>query len=227
MHHHHRSSPTQAVVLAGGQGSRLRPYTDDRPTFVDADGNPIQPKGKGGNTGGGGGKGGGGKGGGKGGNQTPQPVPGSTDELVTAVQNALDSASSSGGAINSIIDLRNTRVTLPRAADAPQNAPRRYVNSPLNDPNRLAELLPNLLDKVATKEAVEVIPRVNVNTAPREVLLGLPGLRQQHPAFALAQFVLKAHPLRGQRPEGQAGTQVSDAHAIQLDLRKLHGAFPD
>ncbi|MFD9353718.1 NDP-sugar synthase [Streptomyces sp. NPDC060031] len=25
------SSPTQAVVLAGGQGSRLRPYTDDRP----------------------------------------------------------------------------------------------------------------------------------------------------------------------------------------------------
>lgn len=25
------SRPTQAVVLAGGQGSRLRPYTDDRP----------------------------------------------------------------------------------------------------------------------------------------------------------------------------------------------------
>lgn len=25
------ASPTQAVVLAGGQGSRLRPYTDDRP----------------------------------------------------------------------------------------------------------------------------------------------------------------------------------------------------
>ncbi|KRV51148.1 guanyltransferase [Wenjunlia vitaminophila] len=29
---HHASAPvTQAVVLAGGQGSRLRPYTDDRP----------------------------------------------------------------------------------------------------------------------------------------------------------------------------------------------------
>jgi NDP-sugar pyrophosphorylase family protein len=25
------SRPVQAVVLAGGQGSRLRPYTDDRP----------------------------------------------------------------------------------------------------------------------------------------------------------------------------------------------------
>jgi NDP-sugar pyrophosphorylase family protein len=28
---HAASRPTQAVVLAGGQGSRLRPYTDDRP----------------------------------------------------------------------------------------------------------------------------------------------------------------------------------------------------
>ncbi len=27
----HPAVPTQAVVLAGGQGSRLRPYTDDRP----------------------------------------------------------------------------------------------------------------------------------------------------------------------------------------------------
>ena len=28
---HTPTYPTQAVVLAGGQGSRLRPYTDDRP----------------------------------------------------------------------------------------------------------------------------------------------------------------------------------------------------
>jgi hypothetical protein len=36
--------------------------------------------------------------------------------------------------------------------------------------------LPTLLDKIATREAVELVPRLNVNTAPREVLLGLPGL---------------------------------------------------
>lgn len=30
-HTHSQHHPTQAVVLAGGQGSRLRPYTDDRP----------------------------------------------------------------------------------------------------------------------------------------------------------------------------------------------------
>lgn len=36
---HDGSRPTQAVVLAGGQGSRLRPYTDDRPkTMVEIPG---------------------------------------------------------------------------------------------------------------------------------------------------------------------------------------------
>ena len=52
------------------------------------------------------------------------------------------------------------------------------INCPLNDPARRNEILPMLLDKVCTKEAVEMIPRLNVMTATREVLLGLPGLEE-------------------------------------------------
>jgi hypothetical protein len=50
------------------------------------------------------------------------------------------------------------------------------ANCPLNDPSRMNDLLPVLLDKCCAKADVELTPRVNVNTAPREVLAGLPGL---------------------------------------------------
>ena len=123
------------------------------------------------------------------GNQEAVEV-GSLDELTAAVQEKLDEAATSGGAINSIIDLMQTRITLPTQDDSGGsggksggkggskggNKKKRVYNSPLNDPNRRAELLPLLLDKATTKEAVELVPRVNVMTAPREVIAGLPGL---------------------------------------------------
>lgn len=104
----------------------------------------------------------------------------SLDQLTTAVQTKLASSTSSGRAINSMMDLVNTRVTLPSTGGGGgakgETPPTVVYLSPLNDPNKLKELLPMLLDKVATKEAVEMVPRLNVNNAPREVLLGLPGL---------------------------------------------------
>jgi len=127
-------------------------------TKLDENGNPIQ-KGKG----------------------QPKPTqPASVDQLTEAVEKKLSSSTSSGRAINSLIDLVNTRVTLPSTGSsggAKGETPPTFVfNSPLNDPSRLRELLPVLLERVATKEAVEMLPRLNVNTATREVLLGLPGL---------------------------------------------------
>jgi type II secretory pathway component PulK len=126
-------------------------------TKLDANGNPIQ------------------KGKGKGGQQKVEVA--TLDALTSAVETKLASTTSSGRAVNSVIDLVNTRVTLPGTAGGGGGQSATVVyNSPLNDPSKLRELLPVLLDRVATKEAVEVVPRLNVNAAPREVILGLPGL---------------------------------------------------
>ncbi len=135
-------------------------------TRLDSQGNPVATKG-----------GGTGQGRGMGGKQT-QIRQGTAEELIAAVETRLATIATSGRAINSIYDLIYSRVTLPRRPGSnPQETV--VVNSPLLDPERLVVALPILLDKVSTREAVEIIPRLNVNTAPREVLLGLPGLTEE------------------------------------------------
>jgi hypothetical protein len=138
-------------------------------TQLDANGNPVQ-KGKGG-----------GKGGKKG--KTQKTRIGGPDDLIAAVEKSLDDPESlAPKAVNSIMDLMSTRVTLPRTggtgAFGVGEQETIVVNCPLNDATRRNEILPVLLDKVCTKEAVEMVPRLNVNAAPREVLLGLPGLEE-------------------------------------------------
>jgi type II secretory pathway component PulK len=116
---------------------------------------------------------------------TPATQPATLDQLLTAVNDKLATTTSSGRAINSIMDLANTQVALPASAAGSGSgssgskggkAPQLVYASPLNDPNKLNQLLPNLLDQITTKEAVELIPRLNVNTAQQEVIAGLPGL---------------------------------------------------
>ncbi len=109
-----------------------------------------------------------------GGTSQAAPQLGSTGDLATAVQAALDA----GTAVNrrrlkSLLDIRNTMVTLPKAKDALANAPTVTVSSPLNDPTRLPLLLGTLLDMATTTTVVEMTPRINVNTASKEVLMTL------------------------------------------------------
>ncbi|MBA2225481.1 MAG: type II secretion system protein GspK [Thermogemmata sp.] len=104
-------------------------------------------------------------------------VPVGAEDLISAVEARLATIATSGRAINSVLDLINTGIVLQR--NSRSNPPQSLVYfSPLNDPARRAELLPVLLDKISTREAVEMIPRLNVNTASREALLGLPGLTE-------------------------------------------------
>jgi hypothetical protein len=107
-------------------------------------------------------------------------VPGTAADLRAAVQASLDSGARMRGRLASLLALYNTQVTLPNPPNSPPNTPARVVQSPLNDVNRLKELLPKLLDSVTTRTNFEMLPRVNVNTAPPEVMAAVPGLTQEN-----------------------------------------------
>src|SRR5262249_3226415 len=124
-------------ALIGAVGNEMAAYIMayklfGQPTRLDANGNPIQSvtlkttTQSGSGSGSGGGRGGqaGGKGGQQGGGTIPlsgtmtgkqQKVRvASVDELIAAVEDKLGTTSTSGRAINSLVDLMQTRVTLPR-----------------------------------------------------------------------------------------------------------------
>ena len=65
---------------------------------------------------------------------------------------------------------------LPKAANAPQDAPTVVVPSPLNDPAQFNSLIGLLMAKTTATTVVEMTPRLNVNTAPKEVLMTLTSL---------------------------------------------------
>jgi type II secretory pathway component PulK len=111
----------------------------------------------------------GGSGGGGNNNKT---VTGTPAQLSAAVQASI---SGSGGNAkrtipNSILTLLNTQVTLPKPPNARPTDPDTVVPCPLNDPSTFKQLLPTLLDKTTAKSAYELNPRLNVNTAPPDVL---------------------------------------------------------
>lgn len=112
---------------------------------------------------------------GGGGQSTPQTVTGSASDLRTAVQQALAASNpqSQQKISNSVLSLLNTQVTLPQAANAPQNAPTVVIPCPLNDPNTFKQLLPSLLDKTTAQSGFDLQPRLNVSTASPDVLTAL------------------------------------------------------
>ena len=182
----HNSDDLNAIykaLLDGGVDREMAAYLIASKIYtrtqLDASGNPTQG-------GGGGGKGGGKSGKGGGGSKQQKVRVGSADDLIAAVEKSLsDPSVLAPKAVSSLMDLVNTRVTLPASSSGSGSSgafgvgkqqETVVVNCPLNDSSRLHEILPVLLDKVCTKADVEIIPRLNVNTAPREVLQGLPGL---------------------------------------------------
>lgn len=75
--------------------------------------------------------------------------------------------------IASLFELIGTMVAIP--GNTPQAQPTYYA-SPLSDAGTLRQLLPSLLDKVTTIRDAEIPGRININTAPEEVLRALPSL---------------------------------------------------
>lgn len=106
----------------------------------------------------------------------PATVAGTIDQLSQALQPILQANASSGPRIRSVMSLIGTQITLPRPPDTPASTPNYVVPSPLNDPSQLGTLLPKLMDKTTVQQAIEMVPRLNVNTASMEVLMGLPNV---------------------------------------------------
>ncbi|HVK19287.1 MAG TPA: hypothetical protein VM533_20300 [Fimbriiglobus sp.] len=121
-------------------------------------------------------------------NSNSSTITGGAAELRAAVQKSLDENASARNKVNSVLSLANTQVSLPKAQAQPgQPAPPTViVKSPLNDANRLKEMLPLLLDKTTTRTTFEMAPRVNVNTASPEVIAALPGLTPEDVDMILA-----------------------------------------
>ncbi len=104
------------------------------------------------------------------------PVVVGADQLRAAVEAKLAATPIPSKAVKSVLSFANTQITLPRPPTAKSTDPDTVVLCPLNDPARLKELLPKLLEFTTTRTDFEITPRVNVNTAAPEVLAGIPGL---------------------------------------------------
>lgn len=118
-------------------------------------------------SGGGGSTGGGGGGGGA---STTTVMGGTVSRSVLGDLTTLKRQPTS---IPSLYALVNATFTIPGQG---QGQPSVMYSSPLSDASRRQETLPKMLDLLTTQASNELPARININTAPRAVLSGLPGL---------------------------------------------------
>ncbi len=109
---------------------------------------------------------------------TPQQTAAPATALRDLVQKLVDAKAPGTRKLSSTMTLFNTQMPLTAPPSPPGRPPNPVpvVTCPLNDPEVLKRMLPLLLDKTSASAGYELSPRLNVNTAPREVLLTLPGL---------------------------------------------------
>jgi len=118
---------------------------------------------------------------------TANVVAGGAGELNAAVTLTLETLPLARRQIPNFLDLVAARVTLPRIPGAPADTPQIVVSSPLADPDKFAQMFGELMDKATTTKNIELTPRINLNTAPREVLIAVPGMTEEEADAILAQ----------------------------------------
>lgn len=119
--------------------------------------------------------------------------------------------------IRSLCDLIDTQVTIPGGRGKPGT----MYYSPLNDRTKLREMLPALFETATVFGETEMPARVNVNTAPREVLAALPDLT---PAEVEAILTLRPRYLSGEAPDPIFRTPawlISEADIKPRSLAKM------
>jgi type II secretory pathway component PulK len=127
-----------------------------------------------------GGGGGGGGGGGRGGRTiTGDPGSAKVDLTKAAKQN-----------IKSLFSLVNAQVTVPGMGGAPSVV----YPSPLNDPGQQQQYLPLLFTKTTISQGNDTPARINVNTAPQEVLQALTSIQSLGLTDSDVQSILSNRP---------------------------------
>ncbi|HJN09328.1 MAG: type II secretion system protein GspK [Pirellulaceae bacterium] len=118
---------------------------------------------------------------------------GSSDQTTTPDQVTLDFTLPAAHRIESPLDLIDGTVSVPR------NGKTVSVASPFSsEPPMMQSQLPEFLDQVAVTSDTRFEGRVNINLAPREVLLAVPGIDE-----SLAERVLAARSMAGENNAGR------------------------
>ena len=99
--------------------------------------------------------------------------------------------------IKGLFDLVNAQVTVP---NPDSKKPSTLYKSPLSDVGQRKDLMPKLFEKTTVIEESEIPARININTAPREVLAALPDLTEADVEAIVSQ--------RPQYSSGEAPAEV-------------------
>lgn len=170
--------------------------------------------------GGAGAKGGAGNAGGNaGGANSSQP----TGDLTSVT---LDFTKQGKTQLTSMWQLINAQVTVPAtpaSAGTPATPAVTYA-SPLNDPSQLTTLLPLLFTTSTLYQGNEIPARININTAPYEVLSTLPELTSNYTDTTTIQNILSIRPplaQMGQDPTYQTPTWLYTQANLPLSTLQL------
>jgi type II secretory pathway component PulK len=119
---------------------------------------------------------------------------GATGSGSTGSSGTGSAGASSGGSTNgSSNNNRGGSNTGGGASGAGGGTTNRTYQSPLRDVSKQKDLLPLMYDKVSTRSDAEIPARININTAPKAVLMTLPGLDEND-----VQTILDGRPIPGQ-----------------------------
>jgi type II secretory pathway component PulK len=153
-------------------------------------------------------------------------ITGTIADLTTRVQKAIAANQQARQRISSLFSLVTASISVQEQRSGGGGAPmgkggnqQQTVTiqfaSPLADKSVQVDLLGKLLDKTTTQNGTELPAKININTAPREVLLALPGLTE-----ADADEIVAKRPLwsGGDAPDAKYGTiaWLLDGASIQV-----------
>jgi len=102
------------------------------------------------------------------------PTTAAAVQYGTLASFTLDTTKAANYTIKSLYELINATVSIPNTTN-PRAAPTVY-KSPLSDPNQQADLLPKLFQTSTIFPGAEIPARINMNTAPMEVISTLVGV---------------------------------------------------